>query len=124
MSRGDYDAELQRHNEVLRRSCGMRPDDHVLDSGCGAGHTTRDAARMASNGTALGIDVSASAIERARRLTDATELPNVSFERADAASHRFPSESFDVAVSRFGTMFFADPVAAFANIRRALRPGG
>jgi SAM-dependent methyltransferase len=124
MTRVDYDAELQRHNQVLRQAYGIRPHDHVLDIGCGAGQTTRDAARMAKPGAALGVDVSASMIERARRLTDATGLSNVSFERADAATHPFPSESFDIAISRFGTMFFAHPVAAFANIRRALRPGG
>ena len=124
MKRVDYDAELQRHNEVLRRSYGIRPDDQVLDIGCGAGQTTRDAVRLARAGAALGVDVSASAIERARRLTDAMGLSNVTFERADAASHAFPAESFDVAISRFGTMFFDHPVAAFANIRRALRPGG
>jgi SAM-dependent methyltransferase len=124
MTRVDYDAELQRHNEVLRRAYGIRPPDHVLDIGCGAGQTTRDAARIATSGAALGVDVSASAIEQARRLTDATGLSNVSFERVDAATHPFPPERFDVAISRFGTMFFARPVAAFANIRRALRPGG
>jgi SAM-dependent methyltransferase len=63
-------------------------------------------------------------IERARQLTDATQLSNVSFERADAESHPFPSERFDIAISRFGTMFFAHSVAAFENIRRGLRPGG
>ena len=124
MDRVDYDAELQRHNEVLRRSYGIRPEDHVLDIGCGAGQTTRDAARLATAGAALGVDVSASAIERARELTDAAGLSNVSFERTDAASHPFPPGSFDVAISRFGTMFFADPVAAFANIGRAVRRGG
>ena len=72
----------------------------------------------------MGVDVSASAIERARRLTDAAGLSNVRFEQVDAASHPFPPESFDVAISRFGTMFFADPVAAFGNILRALRPAG
>jgi SAM-dependent methyltransferase len=124
MTHVDYDAELQRHNQVLQRSYGIRPADHVLDIGCGSGQTTRDAARMARAGTALGVDVSASMIERARRLTDAEGLSNVSFERADAATHPFPPESFDVAISRFGTMLFADPAAAFGNVKRALRPGG
>ena len=124
MSRVDYDAELQRHHQVLRRAWGIRPDDHVLDIGCGAGQTTRDAARLARDGSALGVDVSAAMIERARQLTETAGLPNVSFERADAAVHPFPARSFDVAISRFGTMFFADPGAAFANIERALRPGG
>ena len=53
MNRVDYDAELQRHNQVLRRTCGIGPDDHVLDIGCGAGQTTRDAARIAKAGSAL-----------------------------------------------------------------------
>ena len=123
-NRVDYDAELQRHNQVLRRRYGIRPDDHVLDIGCGTGQTTREAARLARSGSALGVDVSAAMIERARELTDGTELSNVSFERVDAESHPFSSESFDVAISRFGTMFFAHPVAAFTNIRRGLRPGG
>ncbi len=57
-------------------------------------------------------------------LTVAEALRNVSYERADAEVHRFPEERFDVAISRFGTMFFADPVAAFANIWRAMRPNG
>jgi ubiquinone/menaquinone biosynthesis C-methylase UbiE len=124
MSRVDYDAELQRYNTVLRRSCGIRPTDHVLDIGCGAGETTRDAARLATAGRVVGVDISASMIQRARQLTEAAELHNVSFVHADAETHHFPSESFDVAISRFGTMFFADPVAAFANIGRALRPRG
>jgi SAM-dependent methyltransferase len=124
MTRLDYDAELQRHNEVLVRTHGIAPGDHVLDIGCGAGQTTRDAARLAKPGSALGVDVSPSMIEQARRLTAATGPSNVSYERADAATHPFQPESFDVAISRFGTMFFARPVAAFAHIRRALRPGG
>jgi SAM-dependent methyltransferase len=119
-----YDAELQRHNEVLRRACGIQLRDHVLDIGCGAGQTTRQAARTARAGSALGVDVSAAAIERARALGRADDLRNVTFERADAQVCRFPPEHFDVAVSRFGTMFFDDPAAAFANIRRALRPAG
>lgn len=119
-----YDAELRRHNQVLRRACGIQFRDHVLDIGCGAGQTTRQAARTARAGSALGADVSAAAIERARELARAEGLRNVTFERADAQVHRFPPERFDVAISRFGTMFFGDPGAAFANIRRALRPAG
>ena len=119
-----YDAELQRHNEVLRRAVGVHLHDNILDIGCGTGRTTRQAARSAQAGSALGVDVSAPAIERARGLARAEGLGNVTFERADAQVHGFPPEHFDLALSRFGTMFFDDPVAAFANIRRALRPAG
>jgi ubiquinone/menaquinone biosynthesis C-methylase UbiE len=120
----DYDAELRLYNEVLRRTSAVQRDDHVLDIGCGAGQTTRDAARRAPQGRALGIDTSAPAIERASRIAQAEGLHNVRFEHADAQVFRFAPSSFDLAISRFGTMFFADPVAAFTNIGRALRPGG
>ena len=79
-----YDAELRRHNEVLRRAFGVQLHDHVLDIGCGAGQTTRQAARTAREGSALGVDVSTPAIERARELARAEELRNVTFSRADA----------------------------------------
>jgi SAM-dependent methyltransferase len=121
---GGYDAELQRHSQVLWRAVGVQPHEHVLDVGCGAGQTTRKAARAAPAGSALGVDISAPAIERARELARAEGLDNVTFEHADAQDHPFPQERFDLAISRFGTMFFDDPVAAFANIRRALRPAG
>jgi ubiquinone/menaquinone biosynthesis C-methylase UbiE len=121
---GGYDAELRRHNAVLRRACGIQFRDHILDVGCGTGQTTRQAARRARAGSALGIDLSAPAIERARELARAEGLRNVAFEHADAQACRFPHEHFDLAISRFGTMFFNDSAAAFANIRRALRPAG
>ncbi|MDQ3871972.1 MAG: methyltransferase domain-containing protein [Chloroflexota bacterium] len=120
----DYDAELRLHNQVLRRAYALRRRDEVLDIGCGTGQTTREAARMAPDGTAVGIDHSAEMIDRARELTEAEGLDNVTFVHADAQIHPFPSERFDVAISRFGTMFFGDPVAAFANIARALRSEG
>jgi SAM-dependent methyltransferase len=72
----------------------------------------------------LGVDISAPAIERARELAWAEGLPNIAFEIADAQSRRFPPERFDMAISRFGTMFFDDPVVAFTNIARTLRPAG
>jgi ubiquinone/menaquinone biosynthesis C-methylase UbiE len=120
----DYDAELRRYNEVLRRTGGVRRHDQVLDVGCGTGQTTREAARTATEGSALGVDLSAPMIARAREVAQVEGLPNVTFERADAQVHRFPPKQFDLMISRFGTMFFDDPVAAFANIGRALRPAG
>lgn len=119
-----YDAELRRHNQVLRRACGVQPQDNVLDIGCGAGQTTREAARTAREGSVLGVDIRAPAIERARKLARAEGLCNVTFEHANAQVHRFEPERFDLVMSRFGTMFFDDPVSAFANLRRALRPAG
>jgi SAM-dependent methyltransferase len=119
-----YDVELQRHNEILRRACDIQIRDHVIDIGCGTGQTTRQAARTARAGSALGLDVSAPAIERARELAAAEALDNVTFQRADAQIYRFPQERFDAAISRFGTMFFDNPRTAFANIGRALRQGG
>ena len=118
-----YDAELRRHNVPFRAAARVRPGDHVLDIGCGTGQTTRDAARAAVNGSALGVDVSAAMLERARRIAEAEGLRNVTFERGDAQSHRFPPARFDLCISRFGTMFFTDPIAAFTNIARAMRPG-
>jgi SAM-dependent methyltransferase len=119
----DYDAELRFHNEVLRRASAIAHDEHVLDIGCGAGHTTREAARIAAAGSALGIDSSAAMIARARELAAAEGLHNIRFEHDDAQVHGFPTDHFHVAISRFGTMFFDNPVAAFRNIGRALRHG-
>jgi cyclopropane fatty-acyl-phospholipid synthase-like methyltransferase len=87
-----YDAELRRHNEVLRQACGVRSHDHVLDIGCGAGQTTREAARAAHSGSALGVDVSAPAIEWARELASAEGTRNITFECASAEVYRFPQE--------------------------------
>jgi SAM-dependent methyltransferase len=118
------DAELRRHNESLRVATGISSGDRVLDIGCGAGQSTRDAARAAVSGSVLGVDISEQVLARARQLAAEEGLGNVSFEQADAEVHPFHPEHFDVVISRFGTMFFADPVAAFGNIGRALRPGG
>jgi SAM-dependent methyltransferase len=118
-----YDAEVHRHNVHFRAAAAVRRHDRVLDIGCGAGQSTREAARAAVDGSAIGLDVSAAVLERARGLSRAEGLGNVAFQLGDAQTHPFPEAHFDVCISRFGTMFFADPVAAFTNIRRALRPG-
>lgn len=98
--------------------------DHVLDIGCGTGKSTREAARLAPAGLVLGVDLSARMLGHARYRSAAQGLANVRFLQADAQVHRFGDGSFDVVISSFGTMFFADPVAAFRNIGLALRPGG
>jgi len=120
-----FDAEARPHNERFRAAAGVSARDRVLDVGCGTGQTTRDAARAAVDGNALGVDLSAQMLDHARRRSREEGLTNVSFLQADAQVHRFPAASFEVCISRFGTMFFADPVAAFSNIGHALRrPGG
>lgn len=119
----DYDSELTRYHARLSEVLGIRPGDRVLDIGCGTGRATRDAARVASAGSALGIDVSEPMLTRARELAEREGIGNVGFVRADAQDHDFRPEYFTLGISRFGTMFFSDPVVAFANIGRALRPG-
>ena len=119
-----YDAELQSHNAALLPACAIRSHEHVLDIGCGTGQTTREAARLAATGSALGVDITEQMIVRARALAAAEGVHNVQFELGDAQVHGFLPQHYDVAISRYGTMFFADPIAAFRNIGGALRPGG
>jgi SAM-dependent methyltransferase len=118
----DYDAELSRYHVRLMAAADVGPADRVLDIGCGTGQTTRDAARSATSGHALGVDVAGAMLDRARRLTESAGLSNVSFELADAQVHPFAPGDLTLAISRFGTMFFTNPVAAFTNIGRALAP--
>jgi SAM-dependent methyltransferase len=119
----DYDAELSRYRAPLQAAAAVDGDDHVLDIGCGAGRTTCDAARTAVRGSALGVDLSDPMLADARRRAARERIRNVAFELADAQVHPFRPARFSLGISRFGTMFFADPVAAFANVGRALRPG-
>ncbi len=119
-----YDAELALHNAHFRAAAAVGRSDRVLDIGCGAGQTTRDAARAAATGRAHGIDLSIAMLEIARRRGAEEGLPNATFEVADAQTHGFAEAGFDLCISRFGVMFFADPAAAFTNIAKAVRPGG
>jgi SAM-dependent methyltransferase len=119
-----YDAELRAHHPHLRAAYEISSGDEVLDVGCGTGESTRDAARAAAPGRVVGVDVSERMVDRARQLAEAERLDNVTFELGDAQVHRFDPSRFDLVISRFGTMFFSDPVAAFANIASALRPQG
>jgi SAM-dependent methyltransferase len=119
-----YDAMSAAFNQPLLDAARIGETDSVLDIGCGNGQTTRLAARRASRGTAVGLDLSGPMLARAHDVAVAEGLTNVVFEQGDAQVRSFAPALFDVAISRFGVMFFADPVAAFRNIRRALRPGG
>jgi ubiquinone/menaquinone biosynthesis C-methylase UbiE len=102
----------------------IRRADQVLDIGCGCGQTTRDAARLAHEGSALGVDLSSSMLDVARRRASAEGVTNVDFRQADAQVYAFDPGTFDVAISRFGVMFFENRIAAFTNVAAALRPGG
>jgi SAM-dependent methyltransferase len=119
-----FDMSLARYIAPLMRAAAIGPDDRVLDIGCGNGVTTRESARRAANGTALGVDLSSHMVERARLRAAEQGIANVGFVHADAQIHRFDEAAFDVVISRAGVMFFGDPVRAFANVARALRPGG
>ncbi|WP_225924660.1 class I SAM-dependent methyltransferase [Pseudonocardia abyssalis] len=119
-----FDAGVARYREPFLDAAAIGPTDAVLDVGCGAGQVTRDAARRATAGSALGVDLSARMLDLARRTAAAQGVGNAVFRHADAQTHAFDPGWFDVVVSRHGSMFFGDPPAAFANIARALRPGG
>ena len=120
----DYDSELQFHNRQLRQAYQIESADQVLDVGCGTGQTTREAARLASDGVVTGVDVDEEMIARARESAYIQGIDNVRFEVGDVARFPFRRGEFDVAISRFGTMFFTDPPASFRNIAHAIRPEG
>jgi SAM-dependent methyltransferase len=119
-----WDTVLRELNEHLLAGTAIGRRDRVLDIGCGNGQSTRMAAVAAAEGHALGVDISAPMLERARATAAAEGIGNVQFEQGDAQVHPWPAGGFDVAISRGGIMFFTDPGAAFGNIARALRPGG
>ncbi|WP_412516206.1 methyltransferase domain-containing protein [Actinomadura madurae] len=119
-----YDATNGGFNGHLLDAAAIGPRDRVLDLGCGNGQVTRLAAERARLGSATGVDLSGPMLGRARSLAAQEGVANVTFEQGDAQVYPFADAAFDVAISRFGVMFFADPVAAFGNVRRALREGG
>ena len=118
------DRTYQPIENLLAGEVAARGARAVLDIGCGAGATTLAAARnLGAGGRAVGLDISEPliAVARARAQTSGAAA---TFIRADAQTHAFAPAGFDLMISRFGVMFFDDPVAAFANLRRAASPGG
>ena len=119
-----YDRMLAPFAVRLLGAVAPGREARVIDVGCGTGATTCAAARAASHGHALGFDISRPMVEAARVRAARDGLANVSFEVGDAQTHAFDPGAADVVMSRFGVMFFDDPVAAFANIRAALHTDG
>ncbi|MFA4893282.1 class I SAM-dependent methyltransferase [Brevundimonas sp.] len=125
----EHQALLDRINQpvgdIVAERADPGPGARVLDVGCGAGATTLDMARrVGPEGLSTGVDVSGALVELGRRRARAAGVANVDFVRADAGTHAFGEAAFEAAISRYGVMFFEDPDAAFANLRRAVRPGG
>jgi SAM-dependent methyltransferase len=102
-----------------------QPGERVLDIGCGAGTTVLQlATRVGSGGHVLGADISEASVARARQRIAGAGLGHAEVIVTDVSVHPFAPGSYDLAFSRFGVMFFSDPGAAFANVRRAMKPGG
>jgi len=113
------DRTLQPFEDLLVEAVSASGARRVLDVGCGTGSTTRAVARLlGTKGHSVGIDISEQMIDAARMLAEQDRSP-ATFVCADAQTHQFAPGSFDLIIARFGTMFFTDPVAAFANLRRA-----
>jgi SAM-dependent methyltransferase len=115
---------LGAHGEAAMAAHPPRPGDRVLDVGCGFGDTTRRLAELVGEeSAALGVDVSEPFVEAAKAEAEEAGAENVRFEVADVQTTEFEG-IFDYAFSRMGIMFFANPVQALRNVRRALAPGG
>jgi len=115
---------LTHHSEAIFPSLPVREDDKVLDVGCGFGDTAiRLAEHVGPSGAVTGVDCCESFLEYGRKEAAARGFENVSFMEGDALSERF-EPNYDFVFSRFGTMFFENPVAGLRNMRSALKPGG
>jgi len=111
--------------QLLQQAAAPQPGERVLDVGCGTGATAIPfAAAVAPAGHVTGIDISEPMLGQARQNIAKADAGNITLVLADAQVHRFPPDSFDLLISRFGVMFFADPVAAFTNLCAGLRRGG
>jgi len=118
----ERERQLLPVSEALFARAALQPGERVLDVGVGAGPTTRHAwDAVAPGGSVTGIDIAAPMIAAARQRVPA---PEIEWIVGDAGSHDFAPDTYDAVISRFGAMFFADPVAAFGNLRAATRPGG
>jgi SAM-dependent methyltransferase len=122
---GAMESRMRAVNDLLLSHAAPRPGEAVLEIGCGTGATTVPLGEaVGAHGRVLGVDIAEPMLAVARRRVAESGLANVSLLLADAQTYRFESGRFDLVVSRFGVMFFADPAAAFRNLCGAARPGG
>ena len=120
-----YDRMDQRFADLIVEAVAPEPGERILDVGCGnAALALAIAERVGPEGAVVGLDISGPMLANARRRAEAAGATNVSFEKGDAQVHPIDERSFDAVVSRFGVMFFDDPVAAFTNLHRATKRGG
>jgi SAM-dependent methyltransferase len=117
-----YDRQLAPFADALFERINLTSSDRILDVGCGCGATTIAAAILGSR--AVGVDLSTAMLALARERATRSGLTNTEFMLADAQTHPFESESFDIVISRFGVMFFDDPTAAFANLHSSMVDDG
>ena len=118
------DRAVAEETKALLDLAAAQPGERVLDIGCGGGTTVLElAARVGPDGHVLGADVAEQSIARVRERIAAAGLRHAEAIVADVSSQPFGPNSFDLSFSRFGVMFFSDPVTAFANVRRAMKPG-
>ena len=111
--------------QIILEFAAPQPGEHVLDIGCGSGTTTLELAkRVGPSGHVLGADIAENSIARLRERIAAAGVTQAETIVADVSVHPFAPASFDLVFSRFGVMFFADPTAAFTNVRGAMKPGG
>jgi SAM-dependent methyltransferase len=119
------DREIAGLGRLAIERAELAEGESVLDVGCGCGGTALELARrVGPRGRVLGVDISGPMLARARERAAAEGVAQLQLLQADAQTAALEAGAFDLLFSRFGVMFFADPVAAFANLRRALRPGG
>ena len=119
------DAQLLPHGLRAMEALAPAASERIVDVGCGSGQTTLALGQVIGpSGAVMGLDISRPLLDLARRRAAESGAANVSFAEADVQSYAFAPASFDAVFSRFGVMFFADPPAAFANLRRALKLDG
>jgi SAM-dependent methyltransferase len=120
---GSLDRIFQPFEDLLSEAVSLKRGGPVLDVGCGTGSTTVAVARLLeAKARCIGIDISEPMLTAARARAERERIP-ASFICANAQTHEFETASFDLIISRFGVMFFDDPIRAFANLRRAATDG-